>query len=151
MGNILTPKEANKSVTYGELMVILESVADNISKSAIDYSDTLQKQIFKVIDTLTDSLVKIRDDAEYKRQRDVHFMIALLAQLNYCNNKKTAIFSCLFVIEVSIFGASSQNRTGDLQVTNLLLYQLSYRSIKKIIHFFKNKINILLENSFYMI
>lgn len=87
MGNILTPKEANKSVTYGELMVILESVADNISKSAIDYSDTLQKQIFKVIDTLTDSLVKIRDDAEYKRQRDVHFMIALLAQLNYCNKE----------------------------------------------------------------
>ena len=27
------------------------------------------------------------------------------------------------------FGATSQNRTGDLQVTNLLLYQLSYYGI----------------------
>lgn len=87
MDNIFTPKEANKSVTYGELIVILESVADNISQNTINYSDILQEQILKVINTLTDSLVKIRDDAEYKRRRDVHFMIALLAQLNHCDKE----------------------------------------------------------------
>lgn len=87
MDNIFTPEEAQQPVTYGELIVILESVVDNISKNAIDYSNTLQKQIFQVINTLTDSLVKIRDDAEYKRQRDVHFMIDLLAHFNHCDKE----------------------------------------------------------------
>ena len=36
----------------------------------------------------------------------------------------TSDYSIYFII-----GAYSQNRTGDLQVTNLLLYQLSYNSI----------------------
>lgn len=87
MDNIFTPEETQKLVTYGDLLIILKTVADSINKNAIDYSDTLQKGIFKVIDTLTDSLVKIRDDVEYKRQRDVHFMIGLLAQFNHCDKE----------------------------------------------------------------
>lgn len=83
MDNIFTPEEAQQPVIYGDLFTILKSVADNISKNAID----LQERIFQVINTLTDSLVKIRDDAEYKRQRDVHFMIGLLAQFNHCDTE----------------------------------------------------------------
>lgn len=83
MENIFTPEEANKSVTYGELAVIIQMVADEFAKASISDVDNLQENTFKIIDKLTDSLVQIRDDADYKRQRDLRFMINLISQMGH--------------------------------------------------------------------
>lgn len=85
MNNILTPEEAIKPVTYGDLMVILGETVKNLGQESIKYSDALQKNTFKLIDTMTGQMVKIRDDADYKRQRDVRFLIGLIAQLYHCD------------------------------------------------------------------
>lgn len=85
MKNILSPEEANKPVTYGDLATILGETIKNLGQESIKYSDTLQENTFKLIDTMTDHIVKIRDDADYKRQRDVRFLIGLIAQLYHCD------------------------------------------------------------------
>lgn len=85
MMNILTPEEAIKPVTYGDLALILGEAIKNLCQESIKYSDTLQENTFKLIDTMTDQMVKIRDDADYKRQRDVRFLIGLIAQLYHCD------------------------------------------------------------------
>lgn len=87
MDNILTPEEANKLVTYGELLTILTSMNQELSKCSIDYTNTLQEQTFKIIDKLTDHIVTIRDDAEYKHQRDMRFILGLFAQLHLCDKE----------------------------------------------------------------
>lgn len=87
MNNTFTPEEANKPVTYGELLTILTSLNQELSKYSIDYTDTLQKHTFKIIDKLTEHIVAIRDDAEYKRQRDMHFMLGLFAQFHLCDKE----------------------------------------------------------------
>ena len=81
MENIFMPEEANKLVTYGELAVIIQTIADELAKASISDVDNLQENMFKIIDKLTDSLVEIRNDADYKRQRDLRFMISLIAQI----------------------------------------------------------------------
>lgn len=81
MENIFTPEEANKPVTYGDLLTILTSVNQDLCEHAINYADGLQEQTFKIIDKITDHIVAIRDDAEYDRQRDIRFMINLIAQI----------------------------------------------------------------------
>lgn len=85
MDNVFTPEEANKPVTYGELLKIFGLVIEDLSKNSINYTDTLQKHTFEIIDKLTDHLVEIRDNAEYKRQRDVHFMLGLFSQFHMCD------------------------------------------------------------------
>ena len=87
MNNTFTPEEANMPVTYGELLTILTSLNQELSKYSIDYTNTLQGQTFKIIDKLTDHIVAIRDDAEYKRQRDMHFMLGLFAQFHMCDKE----------------------------------------------------------------
>ena len=87
MMNILTPEEANKPVIYGDLAIILGETIKNLGQESIEYSDTLQENTFKLIDTMTDQMVKIRDDADYKRQRDVHFMIGLISQFFNCDKE----------------------------------------------------------------
>ena len=84
MENIFTPEQANMPVTYGELATILQMVIGELAKNSINDVDTLQDGTFKVIEKLTDSIVQIRDDSDYKRQRDLRFMINLIAQMgNY--------------------------------------------------------------------
>lgn len=87
MDSIFTPEEANKPVTYGELSTILQSIVTDLSKHSIDYADALQDSTFKMINKLTDAFVAIRDDADYKRQRDLHFMIGLFAQFYHCDKE----------------------------------------------------------------
>jgi hypothetical protein len=86
MKNILTPEEANKPVTYGDLEIILGEIVKNIGQESIKYSDTLQENTFKLINTMTDHVVKIRDNASYERQRDIGFVLAYLARLWGCGN-----------------------------------------------------------------
>ena len=87
MDNIFTPEEANKPVTYGELLTILTSLNQELSKHSINYTDTLQEHTFKIINKLTDHIVVIRDNAEYKRQRDMRFMLGLFAQFYQCDKE----------------------------------------------------------------
>jgi hypothetical protein len=85
--NIFTPEEANTPVTYGELAVIFQTIAAEIAKQTTNYADTLQEDTLKIIDKVTNVLVKMRDDAEYKRQRDACFMMGLIAQLCHCDKE----------------------------------------------------------------
>ena len=78
MDNIFTPEEANKAVTYGELLKIFMPIIEEMSKGSINYADTLQQQTFDIINKLTDHIVKIRDDAEYRRIRDVSFVLHVI-------------------------------------------------------------------------
>ena len=91
MDNKLTPEEANKPVTYGDLVLILGETIKNLGQESINYSNTLQENTYKLINTITDHMVKIRDNASYERQRDISFMIGLIAQFNLCN--KEVIFN----------------------------------------------------------
>lgn len=83
MENIFTPEEANKPVTYGELATILQAVMGELAKNSINDVDTLQDGTFKVIKKLTDSIVQVRDDANYNRQRDFRFIVNLIAQIGH--------------------------------------------------------------------
>lgn len=85
--NTLTPEEASAPVTYGELLTILMPVIEDIAKHSMEYCDGSQDGTFKLIGRLTDELVKIRNDADYKRQRDLRFMIGLFAQFNHCDKE----------------------------------------------------------------
>ena len=85
MKNILTPEEAIKPVTYGDLALILGETVKNLSQESIKYSDTLQENTFQLVDTMTDHMVKIRDNASYERQRDIRFVLGYLARLWGCD------------------------------------------------------------------
>jgi polyhydroxyalkanoate synthesis regulator phasin len=87
MDNILTPEEVIKPVTYGDLTLILGETIKNLSQESIKYSDILQENTFKLVDQVTNHIVKIRDDADYKRQRDVRFMIGLISQFYHCDKE----------------------------------------------------------------
>jgi hypothetical protein len=83
MDNIFTPEEANKPVTFGDLLTILNSIVNDLGKNSIDYTDTLQEHTFEIINKLTDHLVEIRNDAEYKRIRDMNFVLNLISQVGH--------------------------------------------------------------------
>lgn len=85
--NTLTPEEAATPVTYGELLTILMPVIEDIAKGTIKYCDDSQDKTHELILRLADNLVKIRNDADYKRQRDLRFMIGLFAQFNHCDKE----------------------------------------------------------------
>jgi hypothetical protein len=85
MENIFTPEEANKPVTYGDLAIILGETIKNLGQESIKYSDTLQENTFKLVNTMTDHMVKIRDNASYERQRDIRFVLGYLSRLCGCD------------------------------------------------------------------
>lgn len=83
MKHILTPEEAARPVTYGDLVTILGEAINNLSQESIKYSDILQENTFKLINQMTEHIVKIRDDSEYKRQRDMMFVISLISRIGH--------------------------------------------------------------------
>ena len=85
MDNILTPEQAQTLVTYSDLALILGETIKNLGQESINYSDTLQKNTFRLIDQMTDHIVKIRDNASYERQRDIRFVLGYLARLWGCD------------------------------------------------------------------
>ena len=79
MNNIFTPEEENMPVTYGELLKIFEQL-----KPAIESRDA-------ALDSFSEEILRIYDilvDAEYKRVRDIHFILSYLAQDRLCNRKE---------------------------------------------------------------
>ena len=85
MDNILTPEQAKMPVTYGELLAIFKPVMDEVAKHSTNYADTLQDGTLKIINKLTDHLVVVQNDADYKRQRDIRFVLGYLARLWGCD------------------------------------------------------------------
>ena len=80
MENMLTPEQANMPVTYGDLMAILTPLMEMEINGNTDI-------ILKNAEILSDHMVQIRDDADYNRQRDIRFVINLIAQIgNYDKN-----------------------------------------------------------------
>lgn len=81
MENIFTPEMANMPVTYGDLMAILTPLMEEVTKGNSDIT-------MKMIDKLGDYMVKIRDDAEYNRLRDIRFVLTYLAKLWGCDRDR---------------------------------------------------------------
>ena len=80
MENMFTPEQANMPVTYGNLMAILTP----LMKMTTEGNSYIT---FKSAELLSDYMVQIRDDADYNRQRDIRFVINLIAQIgNYDKN-----------------------------------------------------------------
>lgn len=79
MDNFLTPEEANTPVTFGNLMAII----DEFNKNYLTNAERLQNEILKILDIVTDGVVSNRDDAEYKRQRDLRYILGLIATIEH--------------------------------------------------------------------
>ena len=77
MKNILTPEEENMPVTYKNLTVIMDKLLETLKAN----DKNMQNDIVKTFDRIFDELIKIRNDAEYKRQRDFRYMIGTIAQI----------------------------------------------------------------------
>ena len=84
MKNVFTPEQANMSVTYGELVKILTPLMEMVTQ---DNSDIALKNA----EIMSDYMVKIRDEANYKRQRDFRFIINLISQIGRYD--KDALYS----------------------------------------------------------
>ena len=87
MENLFTPEEANVPVTYGTLADVLQIYTQEFVKETTDYVDDTHDGILKIIDKLTDSLVAMRKDLDYLRQRDMHFIISYLAREKLCSRE----------------------------------------------------------------
>ena len=85
MENLFTPEQANMPVTYGELANILQIYTQTLVKETTDYVDEIEEGIVKIINKMTDSLVAMRNDLDYLRYRDMHFIINYLAREKLCN------------------------------------------------------------------
>lgn len=70
MDNIFTPEEANAPVTYETLLKILNGFLPTIGSS-----DRMIMSLDSTIKTIGDTLA----DAEYKRIRDIRFILSYLA------------------------------------------------------------------------
>ena len=79
MENIFTPEEANMPVTYGVLLQVLESI-----RPAIDSRDEALRDLEDAVEILIDGLA----EAEYKRVRDMHYILSYLAQERLYNKDK---------------------------------------------------------------
>lgn len=80
MEKIFTPEQANMPVTYGGLMDILTPLMKMVAEENNNIT-------FKSAEIFSDYMVQIRDDADYNRQRDIRFVINLIAQIgNYDKN-----------------------------------------------------------------
>lgn len=79
MDNIFTPEEENMPVTYGALLQILQSMVP-----AVESRD-------KALDTFDEAIINLVhavEDLEYRRIRDIHFILSYLAHERLCNRDK---------------------------------------------------------------
>ena len=85
MENIFTSEQASMPVTYGALADVLQAYTQTLVEETTSYVDVTEEGIVKIIDKLTDSLVAMRRDLDYLRQRDMHFVINYLAREKLCS------------------------------------------------------------------
>lgn len=80
MNNILTPEESAQSVTYGDLMKIMEGLTQAMQQLEERRDEDMIKAFEKIFDILV--------DLEYKRVRDAKFFLSMLAQMHYSSYEK---------------------------------------------------------------
>lgn len=79
MDNIFTPEEAQMPVTYEALLQILQSLQPAV---------TSRDKALDVFDEAMTNLARSVEDLEYRRIRDMHFILSYLASQNLCNRDK---------------------------------------------------------------
>ena len=77
--NIFTPEEAQMPVTYEVLLQILQSLQPAVSS---------RDKALDAFDEAIINLVHSVEDLEYRRIRDMHFVLSYLASQNLCNRDK---------------------------------------------------------------
>lgn len=77
--NTLTPEEMNLPVTYGDLMMILPKMIEEIANGQLKINDMQFNCMSKTIDKLIDNISEI----DYKRQIDLAFIIGYLSSIGY--------------------------------------------------------------------
>jgi hypothetical protein len=71
----LTKEQENLPVTHGELLEIITTLTETISKNDAVHHDA----IYDLFRLYTDKLVESIEVAEYNRKRDMHYMLSRLA------------------------------------------------------------------------
>lgn len=78
MEDIFTPEESKTPVTYGDLITILQSIAEDAAESdAIKWS---------ALDHLTEVVTDKVKELEYNRMRDTYYFINLISEVNKIPN-----------------------------------------------------------------
>lgn len=79
MDNIFTPEEANKPVTYEALLQILQHLQPAVSS---------RDRALDAFDEAITNIIHSVEDLEYRRIRDMHFILSYLATQQLCNRDK---------------------------------------------------------------
>lgn len=80
MQDIFTLEESSMPVTYGNLLVILQTLIKNISEETLKADEVTFNGVSNLVDILADRINEI----EYRRVRDMHFVLNYLAYLRHC-------------------------------------------------------------------
>ena len=70
-----TKEQENRAVTHGELLAIITTLTEAISKN----DATHHEAIYNLFRLYTDKLVESIEVAEYNRKRDMHYLLSRLA------------------------------------------------------------------------
>lgn len=79
MDNLFTPEEAQMPVTYEALLQIFQSLQLTVGS---------RDKALDVFDEAITSLIRSVEDLEYRRIRDMHFILSYLASRDLCNRDK---------------------------------------------------------------
>ena len=79
MDNILTPEQAAQPVTQADLIAALNELVKLMSESDARY----QEHTFRALDDVLNSVARSIDALEYKRIRDMRFVISIISELNH--------------------------------------------------------------------
>ena len=77
--NLFTPEEAQMPVTYEALLQIFQSLQPAV---------TSRDKALDAFDEAIINLVRSVEDLEYRRIRDMHFVLSYLASQSLCNKDK---------------------------------------------------------------
>ena len=80
MDNIFTHEEAAAFVTYNDLAIVLEETLKMVSEEIIKADNITFDGLNSIINILADRI----NDIQYKRIRDMYFILNYLAYQNHC-------------------------------------------------------------------
>ena len=76
--NFITPEEAGQSVTYGHLIVMMQEFIKAADANAQRADGIYWNEVTRVANSLFAGL----QEAEYRRARDIHFLLTVFADMN---------------------------------------------------------------------
>ena len=77
MHNIMTPEEKSTPVTFGDLAIFSEAILAQLSDAMIKSDEAM----FNGVASLVDMLANRINEIEYKRARDMRFLLSYLGSL----------------------------------------------------------------------